>query len=146
MNADCTILVMEIEATSRALYRANKELKEYLLPEINKLSDNKDIDGLNALMNSLPECSIKSFIFQEIEKINNALNSRTFIPHKELDSGVVYPTCTSCGGRLLEVTQEPIPDTSDDLSDSMKGRKWLFSGDRCIECEKRVRGSYFEIK
>lgn len=73
MKADCAILVMEVEKASRALHRANNELKESLLPEITKLSDNKDIEGLNALMNSLPECFVKFFIFQEIEKINDDL-------------------------------------------------------------------------
>ena len=77
----------------------------------------------------------------------NAMNSREFIPHEVPNPDKAYPHCTVCGGRLMEVRNEPIPsNTSYELPDSMKNRKWLFSGDRCVDCERRVRGSYFEIK
>jgi len=74
MNGHRSILVMEVEKASRALHRANNELREYLLPEITKLSDNKDIDGLTAMMDSLPECYVKFFIFQEIERMSEKTN------------------------------------------------------------------------
>lgn len=55
---------------------------------------------------------------------------------------LVYPRCSVCGGRLFEVCKDVVPANSDDLAPSMKGKKYLFTGEKCDRCETRVRGQF----
>ena len=60
------------------------------------------------------------------------------IPRREL----VYPLCHRCGGPLTYAEDLPVSADDSDLPESMEGEEWLFTGDRCFECEYRSRGTY----
>jgi hypothetical protein len=55
---------------------------------------------------------------------------------------LVYPRCSNCGGRLFEVCKDVVPANDQDLAPSMKGKKYLFTGEKCDRCETRVRGEF----
>jgi len=47
-----------------------------------------------------------------------------------------YPRCRYCGGRIVEVVDVPMEGDNDNLPAHMQGRKWLFTGSQCLECER----------
>ena len=55
--------------------------------------------------------------------------------------GLVYPCCPYCvGGRVVPVQDEPVDD--DTLLESMQGKQWLFTGEMCFDCERRINGTF----
>jgi hypothetical protein len=57
----------------------------------------------------------------------------------------ISPRCSACGGKLFEIHNDIVPEYSDDLAPSMKGKKYLFTGEKCERCETRVRGQFVLI-
>jgi len=61
---------------------------------------------------------------------------------KTCGGDIPLPKCTICGGDLYEVKDDKISKYCSDLPDSMKGKSYLFTGLKCIDCENRQSGSF----
>ena len=51
-----------------------------------------------------------------------------------------YPQCPHCGGRLVKVENDIVSGDSDELPDTMAGKDYYFTGDKCLDCEEHIRG------
>lgn len=57
--------------------------------------------------------------------------------------GLIYPSCPQCHrGSLFEVDNKTVD--VDDLPESMRNRRWTFTGLECEHCGAMVRGRYNE--
>lgn len=58
----------------------------------------------------------------------------------------VFPQCHNCGGNLRIVERVPISKYDSSLPESMCGKKYLFSGYQCQDCEYRQLESFLIVK
>lgn len=58
---------------------------------------------------------------------------------------VVHPQCPRCGGKLIH-TEEHIKEAKAlSFPESMVGKSYIFTGDKCDHCEERISGTYTPV-
>ena len=62
-------VIQELKEVQRKEILLSSKIREYYKPIIDEMKKNKDLDGLEKLVFSLPECSFKMDIYHTIRKV-----------------------------------------------------------------------------
>lgn len=64
-----------VDSTNIAHKKAVNEMAEFLKPKFDKMIEERDLDGLNALVSELPDCWYSLRVYRAIDMIENAIKN-----------------------------------------------------------------------
>lgn len=60
---------------------------------------------------------------------------------------VTYPSCRYCNhGKIIDVVNKLIDTDDENLTDTMTGKQWLYTGTMCDHCEATKNGSFVLVQ